>query len=118
MAKYPSSLNEFRASIDEIDNEIHLLINRRAKIAQLIGQVKKDHDGNLNDSCLYYKPDRESQVLARRMQENLGPLADKEIARIFRELMSSCLALESPLSVGYLGPEGTFTEIAALKHFG
>jgi chorismate mutase/prephenate dehydratase len=66
----------------------------------------------------YYRPEREAQVLARIVERNEGPLEGESVAYIFRELMSACLALEKPLQVAYLGPEGTFTQAAALKHFG
>ena len=63
-------------------------------------------------------PEREAQVLRRVMELNQGPLDSEEMARLFREIMSACLALEQPTKVAYLGPEGTFTQQAALKHFG
>ncbi len=67
---------------------------------------------------VFYRPEREAQVLKRVMERNQGPLGNEEMARLFREIMSSCLALEQPLKVAYLGPEGTFTQAAAMKHFG
>jgi chorismate mutase/prephenate dehydratase len=67
---------------------------------------------------VFYRPEREAQVLKRVMERNKGPLGNEEMARLFREIMSSCLALEQPLKVAYLGPEGTFTQAAAMKHFG
>src|SRR5690606_34516802 len=66
----------------------------------------------------YYRPEREAQVLRAVVERNDGPLRDEEIVRVFRELMSACLALEEPLKVAYLGPEGTFTQTAVFKHFG
>ena len=102
-------LGRLRRDIDGIDDEILRLINRRAGFAHRIGEIKQ---GNL------YRPEREAQVLARIVAANPGPLPAQAAQRIFRELMSACLALEQPLSIGYLGPEGTFSESAARKHFG
>ena len=62
---------------------------------------------------MFYRPEREAQVLRNVMERNEGPLSDTTMARLFREIMSSCLALEQPLKVAYLGPEGTFSEAAA-----
>ena len=67
---------------------------------------------------VYYRPEREAQVLNRIKERNEGPLAGEKVAFIFREIMSACLALEKPLQVAYLGPEGTFTQAATIKHFG
>lgn len=102
-------LSRLRQGIDGIDDEILRLINKRADIAHRIGEIKQ---GNL------YRPEREAQVLARIVEANPGPLPAQAAQRIFRELMSACLALEQPLSIAYLGPEGTFSESAARKHFG
>jgi len=66
----------------------------------------------------FYRPDRESLVLRRIMELNQGPLSDHTAVRFFRELMSACLALEKPMDIAFLGPEGTFTQQAAYKHFG
>lgn len=103
-------LQQHRASIDAIDDEILKLVNRRAEHAQAIGQFK----GN----GLIYRPEREAQVLRRIKENNPGPLAGETVARLFREIMSACLALEKPLAVAFLGPQGTFTQAAAVKHFG
>ena len=66
----------------------------------------------------FYRPEREAQVLRKALARNRGPLRDEEIVRLFREIMSACLAQEEPLKVAFLGPEGTFTQAAVLKHFG
>jgi chorismate mutase/prephenate dehydratase len=106
-------LRELRARIDRLDEEIQARIAERAQCAQDIAALKTpDGNGSL------YRPEREMDVLRRVVARNRGPLANEEIARLFREIMSACLALESPLRVGYLGPPGTFTQAAALKHFG
>ena len=106
-----------RDKIDAIDEEIGRLISSRAECAQQVAEVKK---ANLPEGAkiLFYRPEREAQVLRKAMERNQGPLSNEEMARLFREIMSACLALENPIKVAYLGPEGTFTQQAALKHFG
>jgi chorismate mutase/prephenate dehydratase len=113
-------LDEIRSSIDSIDSRIQELISERARFAQKVGVVK-DREGNANSkrgAVDYYRPEREAQVLRAVVERNDGPLKDEEIVRLFREIMSACLAQEEPLKVGYLGPEGTFTQSAVFKHFG
>ncbi|WP_317931725.1 prephenate dehydratase [Halioxenophilus sp. WMMB6] len=110
-------LGKLRDCIDEVDQEIAELINKRARFAQEVAQIKHDHAA-LGQEVVYYRPEREAQVLRKVMERNQGPLSGEEMARLFREIMSACLALERPVSVAYLGPEGTFTQQAALKHFG
>ncbi|GGY22563.1 prephenate dehydratase [Paludibacterium paludis] len=99
-----------RDAIDTIDAEILGLLNQRASHARRIGEIK--------GSGVIYRPEREAQVLQRIRELNPGPLSGEAVARLFREIMSECLALEKPLSIAYLGPEGTFTQLAATKHFG
>lgn len=102
-------LQQIRAEIDAIDEQVLSLINQRARHAQTIGRLK---NGTV------YRPEREAQVLRRIKELNDGPLADETAARLFREIMSACLALEKPLSVAFLGPQGTFSQAAAVKQFG
>lgn len=109
-----SSLETLRHQIDQIDTQILALISERARCAQQVAEVKKNEDKD----AVFYRPEREAQVLRNVMQRNQGPLSNEEMARLFREIMSACLALEQPVRVAYLGPEGTFTQAAALKHFG
>lgn len=111
----PKQLGELREQIDALDTQILKLISDRAKCAQEVAHVKMAEDG---DAAVFYRPEREAQVLRSVMEANQGPLSDEEIARLFREIMSACLALEQPTRVAYLGPEGTFTQQAATKHFG
>ncbi|MEX0950727.1 MAG: chorismate mutase, partial [Gammaproteobacteria bacterium] len=106
-------LEQLRARIDELDAQLLELISERARLATSVAQVKQAAG---EDGC--YRPEREAQVLRNIMTRNQGPLAQEEMARLFREIMSACLALEQPLKIAYLGPEGTFTQLAALKHFG
>ncbi|NMG45163.1 prephenate dehydratase [Aromatoleum toluvorans] len=102
-------LLNLRNTIDRLDEEILARLAERARSAQRIGEIKQ---GNL------YRPEREAQVLRRLASVNPGPLPDAAVQRIFREIMSACLALEHPTKVAYLGPAGTFSESAARKHFG
>jgi chorismate mutase/prephenate dehydratase len=111
-------LDQVRADIDAIDQEIQQLLNRRAECAQRVADIKLAEAGENGEDVVYYRPEREAQVLERIMARNPGPLEGATVAHIFREIMSACLALERPLQVAYLGPEGTFTQAAATKHFG
>lgn len=106
-------LNTLRERIDGIDSQLLSLISERARCAQQVAEVK-----TANAETNFYRPEREAQVLRRIMEQNQGPLPDEEMARLFREIMSACLALERVIKVAYLGPEGTFTQEAVLKHFG
>lgn len=108
-------LKQLRDQIDAVDNNIEQLISERARCAQEVADVKKARG---ETGIHYYRPEREAQVLRKVMENNHGPLSNEEMARLFREIMSACLALEHPVRVAYLGPEGTFTQQAALKHFG
>ena len=108
-------LEQIRGQIDAVDDQIHALLTERARLAQRVG-VSKHRDGHTVD---FYRPEREAQVLRRARERNEnGPLRDEDVLRLFREIMSACLAQEMPLKVAYLGPEGTFTQSAVLKHFG
>jgi len=109
-------LNELRQRIDTIDGELLRLISERAGCAQQVAEAKLA--ANPHAPVVFYRPEREAQVLRRIKAENPGPLASEEVARLFREIMSACLALEKPMQIAFLGPEGTFTQAAALKHFG
>jgi chorismate mutase / prephenate dehydratase len=108
-------LGEIRTRIDSVDEKIQSLINERAQLAQLVG-ISKAKDGL--KTVDFYRPEREAQVLRMAKARNKGPLRDEEVLRLFREIMSACLAQQEPLKVAYLGPEGTFTQAAVLAHFG
>jgi chorismate mutase/prephenate dehydratase len=107
------ALVALRGKIDAVDERIQSLIAERARYAKEVGVAK-----GLKHTAEFYRPEREAQVLRRVVKRNKGPLRDEEMVRLFRELMSACLAQEEPLKVAYLGPEGTFTQSAVLKHFG
>lgn len=103
-------LEQLRAQIDALDEQILKLLNERARLAQAVGHVK--------GGSLIYRPEREAQVLRRLTEANAGPLSDEAVRLLFQEVMSACRALESSLAIAFLGPEGTFSEAAAIKQFG
>ena len=109
------SLTDIRGRIDALDDRILAMISERARLAQAVGTSKKGEGARTRD---FYRPEREAQVLRRVRSTNEGPLRDEEMVRLFREIMSACLAQQEPLKVAFLGPEGTFTQAAVLKHFG
>jgi chorismate mutase/prephenate dehydratase len=109
------SLSQIRERIDSVDERIHALLNERAQLAKQVGQ-SKNAEGMA--TAEFYKPEREAQVLRKALERNSGPLRNEEIVRLFREIMSACLAQQEPLKIAFLGPEGTFSQQAVLKHFG
>ena len=107
-----SQLDPLRKQIDEWDKQIIELLNQRAKIVVEIGKIKRDVDSPI------YASDREQKVLGHARECNTGPLKDQTIEAIWRELMSGSFALEKPLRIGYLGPPGSFSHLAARRKFG
>jgi chorismate mutase / prephenate dehydratase len=108
-------IGAIRGQIDAVDEQLHALINRRAELARAVG-ISKHSSGHIVD---FYRPEREAEVLRMALERNRnGSLRDEEILRLFREIMSACLAQEKPLKVAYLGPEGTYAQSAVLKQFG
>jgi chorismate mutase / prephenate dehydratase len=107
-----AELLAFRTQIDEVDRELLALLNRRAHLAQQVGEVKK------KEGSVAFRPEREAQVIDGMKAANPGPLMPDSVAPIWREIMSACRALETPTRVAYLGPAGTFSEEAALGFFG
>lgn len=112
-----TDLLALRDKIDSVDKQIQALINERASYAVAVAKAKKDNEGN----PIFYRPEREAQVLKAVMERNDslgGVMPAEKMATLFREIMSVCLDLEAPQKIAYLGPAGTFTHAAALKHFG
>jgi len=106
------SLDELRKKIDAIDQQLVELLNERARIVVEIGKLKNQTAGQI------YAPDREKVVFEKIVKANKGPLPDKTLRAIWRELMSGSLFIERPLRIAYLGPEGSFSQAAALLKFG
>ncbi|MEW5769712.1 MAG: prephenate dehydratase [Pseudomonadota bacterium] len=102
-------LLRLREQIDALDEQVLALLNQRGRLAQAVGHLKNG---------IIYKPEREAQVIARLQAANPGPVTAESVAVVFKEIMSACRSLEQRLTIAYLGPEGTFSEAAAVKHFG
>lgn len=107
-----AALLALRTQIDDVDRELLALLNQRARLAQEVGEVKKQ------EGSVAFRPEREAQVIDGMKAMNPGPLMSDSVAPIWREIMSACRALETPTRVAYLGPAGTFSEEAALGFFG
>lgn len=105
-----NDLEKLRRDIDRLDDELVRLLNQRAALAQRVGSLKQGAPA--------YRPEREAEILRRVSQPSGGPLPGARVAAVFREVISACRALEEPIRVTYLGPEGTFSEQAVRKHFG
>lgn len=111
-AEQSAALGVLRQKIDELDARLVELINERAKTVVAIGKLKKAGDTPV------YAPHREAEVLERALGLNQGPLGNRTIEAVFRELMSGSFALEHPIRIGYLGPPGSYSHLAATKQFG
>jgi chorismate mutase/prephenate dehydratase len=105
-------LEALRAGIDQIDRKLVDLLNERGKLVLDIGELKRQSNSRI------YAPSRETAVFQRVVEHNQGPLPPRALQSIFREIMSACIALEQPITVAYLGPQGTFTHLAARAKFG
>ncbi|MDR3004068.1 MAG: prephenate dehydratase [Acidovorax sp.] len=105
-------LASLRVQIDNLDQQLLTLLNQRALVAERVGEVKKQ------EGSAFFRPDRVAQVIEKIKGANPGPLKGQHVAAIWREIMSACLALESPQRVAVLGPAGTFCEEAAIQYFG
>ena len=106
------NLSDLRGQIDAIDQQLLALLNSRALVAEKVGEVKK------REGSPFFRPDRVAKVIEQIQHANPGPLKSEHIAAVWREIMSACLSLESPVRVAYLGPAGTYSEQAALQFFG
>jgi chorismate mutase/prephenate dehydratase len=113
MTEIPS-LPGLRQAIDAVDDQVLDLLNRRAALAAEVGRLK----AAAAPEALFHAPAREREVLARLEAENAGPFPPAAVRTVFQEIMSACLSLEKPLRVAFLGPEGTFTHLAARHQFG
>ena len=107
-----AALGALRVQIDSIDQQLLSLLNQRALVAEQVGEIKRA------EGSPFFRPDRVAQVIEKIQNANQGPLLNQHVASIWREIMSACLALEAPQRVAVLGPEGTFTEQAAIEYFG
>lgn len=112
MPETTQNLADLRIQIDALDRELLRLLNQRALVAEKVGEVKKI------EGTPFFRPDRVAQVIEKIQRANTGPLKNEHVSAVWREIMSACLALESPVAVAYLGPAGTFSEQAALQFFG
>ncbi len=108
-------LKSLRDQIDGIDSALLKLLNDRVALAKEIGVIKEKHS---EDSTVIYRPEREAQVVRRLTEENTGDLTAEQVNLLYREVMSICRGAEARLRVAVLGPEATFTEMAALQQFG
>ncbi|MCG5541174.1 MULTISPECIES: prephenate dehydratase [unclassified Halorhodospira] len=107
-------LAALRQRIDGIDDQILELVSERARLAEEVARAK----ARRGEALKVYRPEREAEILRRLVERNRGPLTREQVTVLFREVMSACRALQQPLTVAFLGPQGTFTEEAASKHFG
>jgi chorismate mutase/prephenate dehydratase len=106
------NLDDLRQGIDDIDNKILELLNERAKLAMQVGEIKK------KDGAPLYVPSREKKIYDRLIATNPGPFPNNALRSVFREIISASLSLEEVQKIAFLGPEGTFTNLAGIKHFG
>src|SRR3569623_1426870 len=105
-------LAQLRIEIDKVDRVLLALLNKRAAFANEVGELKSA------EGTTVYRPEREAQVINNLQSANPGPLKERNVATIWREIMSACRAFEAPQLVSYLGPAGTFSEQAAVQFFG
>ena len=110
-----NKLLEIRDCIDSIDDQMLELLSKRAHCAEKVAEIKRESG---EKDLWFYRPEREAQILNRMSADNKGPLANERITAIYREVISSCLALEQSIKVAFLGPNGTFSQQASSKHFG
>lgn len=110
----PDPLQTLRVRIDALDEQIQQLLSERARCAKQVAEVKQQTGGKAR----FYRPEREAQILRRVRERNTGPLGNRTMTLLFREIISACLALEQSLNIVYPGPPGSFAHDATLRHFG
>jgi chorismate mutase / prephenate dehydratase len=103
-------LKDLRQKIDNVDARLVKLVSERARLVRQVGDVKA--------GATVYRPEREAQILRRVAELNPGPLPDRALQRVYTEVVSACRSLEDEMTIAFLGPEGTFSQEAAIKHFG
>jgi chorismate mutase/prephenate dehydratase len=119
-----TQLKGIRDQIDAIDSDWLRLINKRIELAKQVGEIKhafsveNPRTDSRQAGVVIYKPEREAQVIRRLIEENTGEISNQQINVLSREIMSICRGAEARMQVAVLGPEGTFTEMAALQQFG
>ena len=106
------NLNDLRLQIDALDDQILEMLNRRAEVVIAVGKAKDENRGE------YFVPSREKAIFERLLAKNSGPFPDEGVRRVFREVISASLSLEQPLKVAFLGPQATYTHVAAMQQFG
>lgn len=111
-SRVAGSLRNLRGSIDKLDLQILKLANDRAALAAEVGRVKNEHGTEV------FSPAREEEILQSVLEANKGPLDENTVRAIFRELMSGSRALQKVVKVAYLGPEYSFSHLAAVERFG
>ncbi|OGT29940.1 MAG: hypothetical protein A3E87_09390 [Gammaproteobacteria bacterium RIFCSPHIGHO2_12_FULL_35_23] len=109
------SLEELRNAIDVTDKEILSLLETRAELAVKIGAIKRKEQG---EEAVYYRPERETKLLKQKVENYQGILPKASILQVFRNIMSCCRSLQKQHVIAYLGPAGTFSEMAMQQHFG
>ncbi|MSQ57002.1 MAG: prephenate dehydratase [Limnohabitans sp.] len=111
-SKPKHTLADLRVQIDALDSQLLQLLNQRASVAELVGEIKRQ------EGSPFFRPDRVAQVIQNMQAHNKGPLLDQHLSAIWREIMSACLSLEAPQRIAVLGPQGTFCEQVAVEYFG
>ncbi len=106
------TLQDLRQQIDTLDDQMLDILNRRAEIVVAVGKAKQQNQGE------YFVPSREKAIYERLIARNPGPFSDEGVRRVFREVISASLSLEQPLKVAFLGPQATYTHVAAMQQFG
>ena len=110
--KRRESVDDLRKKIDQVDEKIVELLSRRASLAQEIGRTKSQGNEDV------FVPSREKEIFRRLSKLNRGPLLEQSVHSIYREILSASRSVEAPLKISYLGPEATFTHLAARERFG